>query len=400
MMLTLVMVVLTGAPPKAAVSEFGCPPGKCAFVEHRAGSAGSVWQVTRLGVRRVDGVTCDEDAQDWWFAPADAAKPRQKLVTLCNNGYGAAGVGEDELEVKGTTFTLSRSGGSAWRWNSTSVVQLAPTVALEREDRSSFHASAPSLTSSSSWSWARFEGRWSDDVARCLEDGTPDLETREPVRVRGTLLPQLTLPETFRSGGWKTASLGDCSTTASFVTFGKQSGPRDASLRAVMHAAGEQSLELYLEVSDDAFVVTAAKWPRADHVELWLSDSTDPWERCAGKKGGVQWGLALDGTVNAGYGAEGQRPPTVEVARADGLARLKVTVPGGPWSRMALVYSDSDDGQKQKALLSTSTLTFASEVSFGPWQAIAPTEATCTLDGDALRPTSTRAFTPGVPVLR
>ncbi|MCA3013581.1 MAG: hypothetical protein INH41_14455 [Myxococcaceae bacterium] len=82
------------------------PPGKCKFVEHRAGAAGSGWQVTRRGVRRVDGVTCEEDAQDWWFAPADAARPRQKLVTLCNNSYGAAGVGEDELEVKGTTHAV------------------------------------------------------------------------------------------------------------------------------------------------------------------------------------------------------------------------------------------------------------------------------------------------------
>ncbi len=77
------------------------------------------------------------------------------------------------------------------------MVQLEPTLALEREDHASLHASAPTVTSSSAWSWSRFEGRWSADVARCLEDGTPDLEALEPVWGRGNLFPQLALPEGF-----------------------------------------------------------------------------------------------------------------------------------------------------------------------------------------------------------
>ena len=50
------------------------------------------------------------------------------LTEACNNGYGAAGVGEDDVSVDADTktFTRGQSGGSNWRWEETTTLGLDP----------------------------------------------------------------------------------------------------------------------------------------------------------------------------------------------------------------------------------------------------------------------------------
>ena len=55
-------------------------------------------------------------------------RARQLLTEACNNGYGAAGVGEDDVSVDADTktFTRRQSGGSNWRWEETTTLGLDP----------------------------------------------------------------------------------------------------------------------------------------------------------------------------------------------------------------------------------------------------------------------------------
>ncbi|MFO0598773.1 MAG: hypothetical protein U0228_25935 [Myxococcaceae bacterium] len=384
-MLSFLVAFALAAPPSPAapLEALRCKTRKCKVTREN-----SVWKVTLPGVKEVDGVTCHEPPQEWWYVGADGTG--QLLLAVCNDGYGASGVGEDDVKVDAKTFTHSRYGGSAWRWTSETVVGLSP-LRVVSESSQSFHTSMPNCMSTTSWSWDTFSGTTQDDVPACTEQGGPDGEG-DPVTTRSTLVPSLQLPEEYLAGDWKRIALGDCSAPASFVTFGKQTGAGDASLRAVVSGT-----ELFLEVRDDVFVEKAAKWTLADHVELWLADLGDPWTTCAATKGGQQWGLALDGTVNAGFGAP--RPLKVEVARGDGLVRFHVTLPAAP-QRLTVVYSDTDDGKKQKALLATSALKFGLVTTLGAVRLMQPEDAVCEVLHDALTPKRTRVLQPSTPLIR
>ncbi|MCA9569169.1 MAG: hypothetical protein KC656_15075, partial [Myxococcales bacterium] len=59
----------------------------------------------------------------WWMV--DGAKTRP-ILEVCNDGYGASGVGEDDVSVKDGVFTHSQYGGSAWRWTNSRSIALFP----------------------------------------------------------------------------------------------------------------------------------------------------------------------------------------------------------------------------------------------------------------------------------
>lgn len=381
-MLAALVALSLAVPPPVPLEALQCKTRKCKVSKEK-----SVWKVTLPGVKTVDDVTCREPPEEWWYVGADGAG--QLLLKVCNDGYGASGVGEDDITVEATTFKHSRYGGSAWRWTSDTLVGLSP-LRIISEHSQSFHATMPNFTSETTWNWESFSGESSADVPPCNEQGEPNTEA-DAVTFKANLIPSVEVPAAFLSGGWKTTSLGKCSAPASFVTFGKQSGANDASLRAVVSGS-----ELFVEVRDDVFVETAAKWTLADHVEVWLADDSDPWSACATKKGGQQWGLALDGTVNAGFGSP--KPLKVEVAKGEGVVRWRVTLPAAP-RQLAVVYSDTEDGKKQKALLATSALKFAAVSSLGATRAVQPRDAVCEVVEGALAPKRTRVFEPKTAVI-
>ncbi|MFT3711350.1 MAG: hypothetical protein QM817_27270 [Archangium sp.] len=379
-MFALLVAMSLAAPPPpplpVPLEALQCKTRKCKVSKEKSG----VWKVTLPAVKEVNGSTCREPPEEWWFVGADGAG--QLLLSVCNDGYGASGVGEDDINIDATTFKHSRYGGSAWRWTSDTTLGLSP-LRVVSEHSQSFHATMPNFTSETSWNWDAFSGESSADVPPCNEQGEPNTEA-DPVTFKARLIPSVQTPAAFLSGGWKATSLGTCSAPASFVTFGKQTGANDASLKAVLSGN-----ELFVEVRDDVFVETAAKWTLADHVELWLANESDPWSACATKKAGEQWGLALDGSVNAGFGSP--KPLKVEVAKSEGVVRFHVTLLAAP-NQISVVYSDTDDGKKQKALLATSALKFAAVSSFGATRNVQPRDAVCEVVDGALAPKRTRVF--------
>lgn len=384
----LAAFVVNAAPPEAVVTAVDCKARKCRLSKQKSVDGGEVWKAT-LPKKKDDD--CREPPEEYWFVPTTGTA--QLLLEVCNNGYGASGVGEDSIEISSKQFKHSRYGGSAWRWTGETVIGLSP-LRVQSDNSTSFHAAMPNMQKEQSWNWDTFSGSAKDTVPLCNKDGEPDQENEDGKEFKSTLLPSVELPEAFRKDGWKTTELGDCSAVASFVTFGKQSAKSDASMKVIGHFPNDKSAELYVEVRDDVFVEQASKWTLADHVELWIGETSGAWEACAGKKAGSQWALMLDGKVNAGFGNPKPNAVSFEVAKADGVVRMKIVAPL-EWSQMtALVYSDSDDGKKQKALLATSQLKFADMVSFSHWKRVVAKEAVCEVDGGALKPKITRVFAP------
>lgn len=326
-----------------------------------------------------EGPECEQ--REWWLRRPD--KSVVKLLEACNDGYGAAGLGEEEVEVKGNRFTHTRSGGSNWRWSQTVVAQLSP-LSLISQTSESAHTLSPE-TVKVRFDYVTFESQVVREVPDCKvpEDQVNGDTATTPVEAR--LVPQVELPADFVSEGWKRAGLGRCSAEAGFVLLGKAQGATDAQLRAVL----AQDELLFLEVVDDTWTGPGEKWLADDHVELWLfpevPESADPCGRSGKDEGLVQWAIRIaDGKVFPAHG-DPRQPPRAEVVREPGRARLKVKLPAD-FRSVTAVYSDSDAGKKQELLVATSALKFGRAATLSPVRSLSPTEAVCQVKGSELAP--------------
>ena len=140
-------------------------------------------------------------------------------------------------------------------------------------------------------------------------------------------------------------------------------GPRAATaltpqMWVVMSSAGV----LFVEVTDDRLVPSAKSWVKADHLELWRVGADASSGRGSGcfqpdpNAKALQWGIGLGGQVYKGHGAPAA-DPTVRVARTERGARFRIVLPD-EGKGLTVVYSDSDDGARQKRLIATSRLAF------------------------------------------
>src|SRR5215475_8053469 len=68
---------------------------------------------------------------EYWLVEGDKA-PRL-LLALCNDGYGAAGVGYDEVHIGPNRFTHLQDGGSNDRWENIDTISLSPQHMLHSE---------------------------------------------------------------------------------------------------------------------------------------------------------------------------------------------------------------------------------------------------------------------------
>jgi hypothetical protein len=359
--------------------------------------------------------------EEYWLAVGDLAHPTSTrlLLQLCNDGYGAAGVGEDDVAVKPNQISWTEDGGSNWRWGNGRVLQLAPLTFLSDTNQS--YWTLGNNVEQSTWSWATFSGRDDWYSPTCGPDGTePDPDGDVDIGELPSdgkyysydLVPSVTLDPAYVAGGWKSASPGTCSDVVDgspghgFTISGAAnaaSPAADSSMRVTASPDGT----LYVEITDDHWVDGAANWIDDDHLELWmLSGDSGDWESCVSPPSGgslIQWGIrASDGAVFPGYGKPSAK---LGVERAPGTnpVRFKLTLPWGstdPSSGFfALVYSDSDDGKTQERLIATSNLSYGVAWTLGQLRAVDNEVATCALTGGALTPHVPVSTDPSVPVL-
>jgi hypothetical protein len=152
---------------------------------------------------------------------------------------------------------------------------------------------------------------------------------------------------------------------------------------------------LFVEIADDRWTSGGKTWVKEDHVELWMAQSRtvvdahecDPRPESDPSR---QWGIRIsDGSVFPGFGAPAPLAG-VEVVRSGRVARVRIPI--ADWIKgeddenaLAVVYSDSDDGLRQKRLIATSQVERGQELTLGHVRRIEEDEATCVVRGKALR---------------
>jgi hypothetical protein len=246
------------------------------------------------------------------------------------------------------------------------------------------------------WNWDAFEGKATWTAIDCKAqargtgpDGGPE-KANPTYTIGGVLIPSVSLPDDFIAHRWRTTGLGRCAALVDggqrgHTVHGSVGPPGDATLRAMLTDAGE-SPTLFVEVSDDRFVGPGRSWVTDDHLELWVGEAKLGEERACGQESTewiAQWGIRVaDGAV---FAAHGGPPPLVGVERVvvGHTARFKIPMPERRGDRLTVVYSDSDDGRRQKSLIATSELRFGDPGTLGDSHA---TNASCTVKGGELQP--------------
>ena len=356
----LVLLAPLPAAADAGLAKAACAGEKgCRLVEKH--TAGKGLTVVKLALKRTPEDACDPFR---WVLVSTQPPATQRLADLCNDGYGAAGMGEDEVEVKKGRFVHAQSGGSSWRWTNVREVSLAPVRVVGAAHRQPAADAPPP-----------------EDAA--LEyDFLP--------------IPRLALPPEL-GDGWRTTELAGCALrldssgrrsendpVPGFLVHGKPGQAGDARVAVL---ADEQ--HLYVEIHDDRWQSGAARWIFDDHLELWLAEKAPRYmTHClapgdAGKA--VQWGIRLaDGKV---FAAAGKPSGTLDVVvvppAAGGPARVRIRLPEKT-DALTLVYSDSDDGKTQERLLATSKLAGGKTWTLGGLHQVAPERSRCVVEGGKL----------------
>ena len=213
---------------------------------HKAGSA-SVAEI-HLGLKdkpddapdngcMLDSYDKHDGGTEYWLLGAAPLK----LLALCNDGYGAAGVGEDHVTFGDNRMTHDEVGGSAWRWQSTEVFSLAPFRALST-DGCSFNDVGPDTGTQTVTDEVKFRAtviaknpsaHFSDDDGVGCPDTTPAMFAKPvpyPAPKAVMAFPVLAPANNADLKVPMGTVLGSCATSLStsgksgFVTFGKPAG--------------------------------------------------------------------------------------------------------------------------------------------------------------------------------
>ena len=263
------------------------------------------------GCRTADGGDPHNGGTEYWLL---GAKP-QNILALCNDGYGAASVGEDQIAFANNRMTHDESGGSAWRWQNTDVYSLSPFQLLSQEG-CSFNDLTTSSGTISRVDFVKFRAveiekdpaaKWGDDDGIGCPDVKPAmLDNLKPIpddRLVATyqvMMPGNATDATMQSVAGGTL-LGSCALTLStdgangFLTFGKAA---DAAHAASMRALAVNSKTLLLQIYDpEAAPAPAGKsWIGGAHAEIWQNGDYDDSQGAPKRAQLGQIAIDLDGT--------------------------------------------------------------------------------------------------------
>ncbi|MBK8941424.1 MAG: hypothetical protein IPM79_28415 [Polyangiaceae bacterium] len=207
---------------ESGTDRFAASYGGCARFEY--------WRVTRAGA---------------------SVAERRLLAAVCNDGHGAAQVGEEAVFFDGERFQRDKSGGSAWRWAYTKSYSIAPLAPLV--DESVGFWTLQENQGKTDWDYRSFSGSYEWTAPRCDASGAagPGVDT-----FSGPLVPDVVVDPAFAEGGWRTSRLGACSLSLD--------DGASATLRAVASRG-----KVFVEVVDD--VVTSVTAPVGDELTLVLT---------------------------------------------------------------------------------------------------------------------------------
>jgi hypothetical protein len=308
---------------------------------------------------------------EYWLLGAKPAK----VLALCNDGYGAAGVGEDDVTFAANRMTHVQSGGSNWRWTNSDVYSLAPFRLLTETGCSYFDAGNQGTASFVDYTKFRaiavsrdYAYHWAEDDVGCPKVSQALLDAPKPRPDAKSLVafPLLTPADgetQFHAIALGT-TLGSCATRLStdgrasgFVVWGSPAGTANA---AEMRVLAPTSQTLLIQVYDPSPAAPPAgtSWLAGSHVEIWVLKNTDT-SKALRRADLEQVAIDLDGAVHPG-GPPQPEIPVVQHWRARDergrpvtvlLVRYKetYTLPIGT----AVVYSQAEGGRQARLVATT-----------------------------------------------
>lgn len=335
-----------------------------------------------------EGIEC---LDGWRELYVDGGGEATELLELCNDGYGASGIGEDEVEVGDNSLSHSQVGGSSWRWGQTDVYQLQPLRELRQAWDGYWALGLNYETGSWDWTnWSQGDIEWWSPA--CKADGDiPEPGPGDPPEEeinRAVLIPRL--EATALPAGTYDVSPGTCAATLSaengrgFVVWGDaEAAAADAAWVKLLTV--EPDL-LYVAVRTQRIAAGGKTWLSDDHIEIWQSPTVSYYDAClTGKAKAEQWAVRL--IDSAVFPAEGKPRAMPQV-----LARSSSVDSGGgvivsmtlklaqPLENLSVVFSKGDGTSKQLWLLASSALRFGQAASLGSTFAVPATAATCIVD--------------------
>jgi len=315
----------------------------------------------------IDGNARDGGVEYWLL---DGTAPPRQVLQLCNDGYGMAGVGEDEVEVGPNRLVHRQSGGSSWRWSMDVTYSLIPFRAVTEQDCSYHNVSEQSGTLTDiDYRTRRVRALAKDSTRRDLGVGCPSWPRppqtfaaridAETVGAYPVVAPGLPGKAAIPTG----TALGNCvrgMTSAGdngFVIWGK---PAAADQAAEIRAIGVGSNTLIVQVFDPVPVAapSGGSWIHQPHLEIWVGQNGENVRTMLPLGQLSQTGVTLDGAVHRGVG-KASPPPKVERWTARDERGRSVVVLRLAWPEefalingVTIVYSQAEAG-KQGRLVST-----------------------------------------------
>lgn len=227
-----------------------------------------------------------EGGREYWLVTDDHSQP-ERLATVCNDGYGAAMVGEDIISFADNVMVQERYGGSAWRWVDAVTMTLRPRQLLTRYLCSAYgpwtrNFEATDWTRSVSWyAWSPSSPEEETDWCPPIDPTLARPAVPKPYLL-GLMIPAYDMTG-LSGGGRELDGLGSCA-----LGLAAADGPiapvdqAEVSLRVVALLEPDM-LTLRLVLDLDPELVTAAGGVRLDVARAeyealdWLGgDRVDP----------------------------------------------------------------------------------------------------------------------------
>jgi hypothetical protein len=377
----------TSKVPRALIARLCAARKPCKLVSVeaagriRGGRAITVIELS-LGKRHPDKAVrnprfgCKPYRREFWLISPGVPL---RLLDLCNDGYGAAGMGEDVVEVEENSLSHEQHGGSAWRWSNSKTIQLWPLRMLAQSS-CTFHTAAPGFVLKR-WNWAKFSGQGALAVtSRCRKPGPNEEQGAcefDKADGRYVLIPKIPVKVSGAPRLGSCAATIDASGKRGFVIFGKPTGRAAPWVKALLVS----DRELLVTVADRSFATGGRSWVDDDHLEIWQGKPPRT-DDCAGAKTALkQWGLRIaDARVFAAHGrAEALTVLARSRKRVGGLIvasfrlRLEFKAEG-----LSVVYSKAARG-RQRLMFATSRLKFRDPTSLGEAYPIVGGAARCAM---------------------
>jgi hypothetical protein len=316
------------------------------------------------GCRTADGGDPHNGGTEYWLL--DDGEPTN-ILSLCNDGYGAADMGEDTVTFSNNRMVHVEAGGSSWRWDNTDTISLAPFQLLTQLS-CSYHNIEPATGTVTFVDAVRFRAadirknpaaNWGDGD----DIGCPEVKPSVFAKLRPIPGPKLAADYPVMSPGNVSdpafgtipggATLGGCAMVLStdgangFLTFGK---PADSAHAASMKVLAVGSKSLLLQIYDPLAAAAPAgkSWIAGAHAEIWHSDNFDD-SQAPDRSELRQVAVDLDGSVH--LTGEATAPQVKRWTARDEKGR-PVTVLLLTWAdslgKTAISYSQAENGKQAR----------------------------------------------------